>query len=104
MFVILAPFDNEQSDLIYRINLDQNIGKIPLLKEFIKIFITNELIKWTSVDSYFGPPLKQSNVFNQSTEEGQARYATLHQRVTEHVNIFNVRIFALSQSITSKSH
>lgn len=32
IFVILAPFDHEQSDLIHRINADANLAKIPLFK------------------------------------------------------------------------
>ncbi|KAJ3369448.1 26S proteasome non-ATPase regulatory subunit 12 [Kappamyces sp. JEL0680] len=32
IFVILAPFDNEQSDLIHRINQEPNLTKIPLFK------------------------------------------------------------------------
>ena len=32
MFVILAPYDNEQSDLIHRINQDANLIKLMLYK------------------------------------------------------------------------
>jgi hypothetical protein len=32
MFIVLAPYDREQSDLISRIALDKNLEKLPLYK------------------------------------------------------------------------
>ena len=32
LFVILAPFDNEQSDLIHRVHTDSKLSKISLFK------------------------------------------------------------------------
>ena len=32
IFAILAPYDNEQADLVHRINSVPNLAKIPLFK------------------------------------------------------------------------
>lgn len=32
VYIVLSPFDNEQNDLIHRIEQDEKIAKIPLLK------------------------------------------------------------------------
>jgi 26S proteasome regulatory subunit N5 len=34
LFIVLAPFDNEQSDLIHRIKAEKNLEKLPLYKYF----------------------------------------------------------------------
>ncbi|KNE70860.1 hypothetical protein AMAG_14967 [Allomyces macrogynus ATCC 38327] len=46
IFIVLAPYDNEQSDLIHRIAQDDNLNQIPVLKEFLKLFMTPELMRW----------------------------------------------------------
>ncbi|KAI8924944.1 hypothetical protein BC831DRAFT_463209 [Entophlyctis helioformis] len=90
LFIALSPFDNEQSDLIHRINEDANLSKIVLFKEFLKCFITSELMRWPKVEEIYGPALKASSVFDPATEGGQKRYKTLHKRVIEH----NIRVIA----------
>jgi 26S proteasome regulatory subunit N5 len=103
MFVVLAPFDNEQSDLTHRINEESQLAKLPLFKyvsifesvyqfeqlfnrEFLKCFISTELIRWPKIEEIYGAALKSSSVFDPLTEGGQKRYKTLHKRVIEHVS------------------
>ncbi|KAJ3207864.1 26S proteasome non-ATPase regulatory subunit 12 [Entophlyctis luteolus] len=88
-FIILSPYDNEQSDLIHRIYEDSNLEKTPLLKDLVKCFITNELMRWPKIEEIYGPTLKATNVFDKS-EAGQKRLKALHERVIEH----NVRVIA----------
>ncbi|KAJ3194005.1 26S proteasome non-ATPase regulatory subunit 12 [Irineochytrium annulatum] len=90
LYVVLAPYDNEQSDLIHRIYEDPNISKQGLFKEFAKCFITNELVRWPKIEEIYGAALKSTPAFNVSTEGGQARLKALHQRVIEH----NIRVVA----------
>ncbi|KAJ3136357.1 26S proteasome non-ATPase regulatory subunit 12 [Physocladia obscura] len=88
-FIILSPFDNEQSDLIHRIYDDPNLGKITLLKDLVKCFVTNELVRWPKIEEIYGPTLKSTVVFDKS-EGGQTRLKALHERVIEH----NIRVIA----------
>ena len=85
LFVILSPFDNEQSDMIHRLNLESKLEQLPLFKEFLKCFITNELIKWARLEEIYSTALKSTFVFSSKTEDGIKRYSTLHKRVIEHV-------------------
>ncbi|KAJ3069031.1 26S proteasome non-ATPase regulatory subunit 12 [Podochytrium sp. JEL0797] len=88
-FVILSPYDNEQSDLIHRIYEDTNLAKMPLLKDLVKCFVTNELVRWPKIEEIYGPTLKATVTFDKS-EGGQARLKALHDRVIEH----NIRVIA----------
>ncbi|KAI8853129.1 hypothetical protein BC829DRAFT_424720 [Chytridium lagenaria] len=91
LFVILSPFDNEQSDLINRIYDDSNISKIGLFKwDFAKCFITHELVRWPKIEEIYGALLKATPAFDVSTEGGVARLKVLHQRIIEH----NIRVIA----------
>ncbi|KAJ1568022.1 26S proteasome non-ATPase regulatory subunit 12 [Cladochytrium tenue] len=90
LYVVLAPYDNEQSDLINRIYEDPNLNKLSLYKEFVKCFITNELVRWPKIDEIYGATLKKSAVFDLSSESGAARWKALHERVIEH----NIRVVA----------
>ncbi|KAG0770596.1 hypothetical protein G6F33_001046 [Rhizopus arrhizus] len=90
LFVILAPFDNEQSDLLHRIYGDIKLAQIPQYQEFAKYFVTTELMRWVSIEETYGPLFSQSAAFNRSTEEGQKRWKELHNRVIEH----NIRVVA----------
>ncbi|KAI8895403.1 hypothetical protein BC833DRAFT_623051 [Globomyces pollinis-pini] len=90
LFITLAPFDNEQSDLIHRINQDPQLAKLPLIKNFLKCFITNELMRWSKIDELYGATLKATNVFPVAQEEGKKRYEVLHKRVIEH----NIRVIS----------
>ncbi|KAL2911978.1 proteasome regulatory particle subunit [Polyrhizophydium stewartii] len=90
LFIVLSPYDNEQSDLIHRINEDPNLSKLVLFKEFLKCFITNELMRWPKIEEIYGTALKASSVFDAATDGGLKRYKTLHKRVIEH----NIRVIA----------
>ncbi|KAI9029370.1 PCI domain-containing protein [Hyaloraphidium curvatum] len=90
LFVILSPYDNEQSDLIARVSEDPNLSKIALYKELLKNFTTRELMRWSKVEEIYGPDLKSSFVFDLKTDEGRERLKELHKRVIEH----NIRVIA----------
>ncbi|KAJ3320022.1 26S proteasome non-ATPase regulatory subunit 12 [Boothiomyces sp. JEL0866] len=89
-FIVLSPFDHEQSDLIHRIYQDPNLKKLVLHRELLKCFITNELMRWPKIEEVYGPTLKATAVFTQASEEGKKRYQDLHKRVIEH----NIRIIS----------
>jgi len=96
LYCILAPYDNEQSDLIHRIKEDKNLEELPVYQQLVKLFTTPELINWTEMVSLYTEPLKKGTTADPVTTvfpanaEGEKRWADLKLRVVEH----NIRIMA----------
>ncbi|KAI8087722.1 PCI domain-containing protein [Gilbertella persicaria] len=90
LFIILAPYDNEQSDLLHRIYQDPKLSHIPEYQEIAKCFVTTELMRWSHMEQSYGQLLSQTDAFNTHKEEGQKRLKELHHRVVEH----NIRVIA----------
>jgi 26S proteasome regulatory subunit N5 len=96
LYVILAPHNNEQSDLIHRIGLDKYLEEVPKYNDLLKLFSTTELISWASLVSDFEtilrvgtPESPATEVFSKS-EQGEKHWKDLKTRVVEH----NIRIMA----------
>ncbi|XP_071779410.1 26S proteasome non-ATPase regulatory subunit 12 [Centroberyx gerrardi] len=96
LYVILSPYDNEQSDLVHRINTDKKLEEIPKYKDLLKQFTTMELMRWASLVEDYGKELREgspdspaTDVFSYS-EEAEKRWKDLKNRVVEH----NIRIMA----------
>lgn len=94
-FVILAPHDNEQHDLLHRIYRDTRISQIPVDASLLKLFTVHELMRWPEVAKQYGPHLCATDIFdehpNQSGDEkAYQRWQDLRKRVIEH----NVRVVA----------
>ncbi|KAF7877320.1 hypothetical protein EAF04_001003 [Stromatinia cepivora] len=94
-YVILAPYDNEQSDLLHRVHKDTRNSQVPLDAQLLKLFTVPELMRWPEVSKIFGPHLCSTDVFDVS--QGQSadpkahkRWEDLRKRVIEH----NVRVVA----------
>ncbi|KAJ3336519.1 26S proteasome non-ATPase regulatory subunit 12 [Gonapodya sp. JEL0774] len=98
-FIVLSPYDNEQSDLIHRIDEDVKLAQLPVYKEFLKNFITHELMRWPKIVEIYSADVRNSYVFDAKTEDGKKRWDFLHKRVIEH----NIRVVAkYYQRITFK--
>lgn len=94
-FVLLAPYDNEQSDLLHRIAQDTRIAtSCPTEAQLIKLFTVPELMRWPSIDANFGPHLTSTDIFSaqESAKDPKAhqRWLDFRKRVIEH----NVRVVA----------
>ncbi|KAL7800092.1 PCI domain-containing protein [Trichoderma ceciliae] len=94
-FVILAPYDNEQHDLLQRIHRDSRNTQVPLDAELLRLFTVHELMRWPEVAKKFGPHLCGTDVFDaqpgqSSDEKANQRWEDLRKRVIEH----NVRVIA----------
>ncbi|GFR65657.1 26S proteasome non-ATPase regulatory subunit 12 [Elysia marginata] len=96
LYLVLAPFDNEQSDLLHRVSTDKNLEEIEFYQKFLNNFNTNEIIKWGSLCKDYESGLKAGEnatfVFSSSSkvEGGEKRWADLKNRVVEH----NIRVMA----------
>ncbi|CAO3635502.1 unnamed protein product [Cunninghamella blakesleeana] len=90
LFVVLSPYDNEQSDLLHRIYQDPKLADISLYNDFAKCFVSNELMRWPQIEELYGKTLLETDVFKTSSEGGEKRWKDLHHRVIEH----NIRVVA----------
>ncbi|KAF8983431.1 26S proteasome non-ATPase regulatory subunit 12 [Entomortierella lignicola] len=90
LFVILAPFDNEQSDLIQRVYLEAEEVDTTVYRDLLKCFITTELMRWTMIEQIYGPTLGQNPALAGGDEASKKRLKELHNRVVEH----NIRVIA----------
>ena len=94
-FVILAPYDNEQHDLLHRIYKDTRNTQVALDAELLRLFTVHELMRWPEVAKKFGPHLCSTDVFDSQAgqsadEKAHQRWEDLRKRVIEH----NVRVVA----------
>ncbi|KAI9504421.1 PCI domain-containing protein [Coemansia spiralis] len=90
LYLVLSPYDNEQSDMLHRIKLDHNLEKLELCSQLVKSFTTVELTRWPAVEAVYGSEFRQTDVFSEKTEDGNKRWLTLRDRVIEH----NIRVIA----------
>ncbi|WPH01404.1 PCI domain-containing protein [Acrodontium crateriforme] len=94
-FVLLAPYDNEQSDLLHRIATDSRlITACPTEAQLIKLFTVHELMRWPSIESNFGAHLTRTDIFSAHADDKDPkrhqRFLDFRKRVIEH----NIRVIA----------
>jgi len=93
-YIILAPYDNEQSDLLHRIHRDARNVQIPEDAQLVKLFTVPELMRWPMVAKQFGSHLTSTDVFDEEKDQDDPqafkRWDDLRKRVIEH----NVRVVA----------
>jgi len=97
LYVILSPFDNEQSDLIHRIMEEKALNRTPTYKVLLEQFTNLELIEQKKFSELYEAELKKgtktsrpTSVFDDLSELGRQRWSDLKKRVVEH----NIRIMA----------
>lgn len=93
-YVILAPYDNEQSDLLHRVQADTRNSQVPIEASLLKLFTIPELMRWPEVAEQYGPHLTSTDVFSSQPDtadpKAHTRWEDLRKRVIEH----NVRVVA----------
>ncbi|KAF8140435.1 hypothetical protein EV363DRAFT_1501513 [Boletus edulis] len=82
-YVVLAPHNNEQSDMLHHLFVNPALEKLELHYNLVKSFVTRELMRWPGIESIYGPFLRTTPVFSNA-----AQWEDLHTRVIEH----NVRV------------
>jgi 26S proteasome regulatory subunit N5 len=90
VYLVLSPYDNEQSDMVARVAQEAKLADIPKYNELLQGFIAQEILPWGTVDTDLGPSLKATPSFDQTTVEGKKRYEDLRRRVVEH----NIRVMS----------
>ena len=105
-FIILAPYDNEQNDLLHRVLKDdeERLAQLPECRDLAKCFTTPELTRWPRIEELYGTGLRQTKVFGPdgtpgvdgdieqdlTSGQGDKRFEELHKRFVEH----NIRTIA----------
>ncbi|KAI9631974.1 uncharacterized protein MKK02DRAFT_21179 [Dioszegia hungarica] len=109
IYVILAPYNNEQNDMLHKLYADSNLQNAETHYDLLKCFVTKELMRWPGIEELYGPKIRTSPVFapdsdlgkktgtnaeGKKPEElekpGEWRWEQLHKRVVEH----NIRVLA----------
>ncbi|KAI5124154.1 hypothetical protein M0805_000964 [Coniferiporia weirii] len=86
-YIVLAPHNNEQSDMLHRIFKYPDLSKLELHYNLVKCFTTKELMRWPGIEGIYGPTLRATKVFGEGAEKC---WEDLHMRVIEH----NIRVIA----------
>jgi len=89
LYIILAEYNNDQSDFINRLKLDPNLAKIPEYSALVTLFLTPEVISRASVMSAYQSILQQLPPF-QDKAEAQSLEEDLAKRIIQH----NIRVAA----------
>ncbi|GAA6023111.1 hypothetical protein JCM10207_007724 [Rhodosporidiobolus poonsookiae] len=103
-FLVLAPYDNEQSDLLNRVYQDDKLKQMKESYDLVKCFIDPELRRWPNIEQLYGEALRRTKVFGPKGVEGvtgdveeiekhakgEERWKVLHDRIVEH----NIRVVA----------
>ncbi|KAF8640531.1 hypothetical protein AX17_000193 [Amanita inopinata Kibby_2008] len=84
-YIILAPHNNEQSDMLHHLFVDPALARLELHYNLTKCFVTRELMRWPGIEAIYGEFLRQTPVFSLDK-----RWEDLHTRVIEH----NIRVVA----------
>ncbi len=97
VYVVLAPYDNEQSDLIHRVLKERALEELPVYKRLLEQFTTPELIEQERLCQLYEGDLRRgtasdpaTGAFDEKTEDGRRRWKDLRDRVVEH----NIRVMA----------
>jgi len=84
IFLLLAPFDNEQKDLMHKLDTIEakKMEKVPSFQKLVKDFLRVEIIQWPLS---YEKEIVNHPVFKESPHEGgEARWKLLKKRVVQH--------------------
>lgn len=100
VYCILAPFDNEKSDMMERLLKHKFIDEIQLYKELLKEFTTIELINWYTMKAKFKDELMTLGMFDVTQQEGLKCWKDFRTATIEH----NIKVFATYYQRVYLSH
>lgn len=84
VYLILAPFDNEQKDLLVKLQATEKkrLKELPMFKQLVDSFLTKELLSWPLP---YEEELKKLEVFQETPYVGGTqRWVLLRKRVLHH--------------------
>ncbi len=78
VFLALSKYDNEQSDLMARVEAGEGLEEVPEHRGLLKCFTTPELMRWPGIEELYGPILRQSPVFSSTSSSVQEQGKKSH--------------------------
>lgn len=87
LYCILAPYDNEQQDMMLKLDKMKQLDESPICKELLRLFMCKELIDFAAMENLYGKELLGFEIFNQSKAHGKKCWTELKNRVIEHVSL-----------------
>lgn len=90
LYCILAPYDNEQQDMMLKLDKMKQLDESPICKELLRLFMCKELIDFAAMENLYGKELLGFEIFNQSKAHGKKCWTELKNRVIEH----NIRVIS----------
>jgi len=88
LYIVLSPHDNTQSDLLHHIYEDKNLLELPKYRDFLRSFITQELIRWARLKEVYAGEFTAH--FGADSGEKKGLWVDMQHRVVEH----NIRVIA----------
>ncbi|EJS44412.1 rpn5p [Saccharomyces arboricola H-6] len=88
-FLVLSPYGNLQNDLIHKIQNDNNLKKLESQESIVKLFTTQELMRWPIVQKTYEPVLNKDDLAF-GGEANKHHWKDLQKRVIEH----NLRVIS----------
>eukprot|EP01129_Flabellula_baltica_P000987 TRINITY_DN10910_c0_g1_i1.p1 TRINITY_DN10910_c0_g1~~TRINITY_DN10910_c0_g1_i1.p1 ORF type:complete len:439 (+),score=116.73 TRINITY_DN10910_c0_g1_i1:31-1347(+) len=89
VYISLAPYNNETSDMMNRIALDKNLEKVAPYKFLVDLLLTEEIINWSDLETNYTALFGELEPFK-NQERANTLWSELRLRVIEH----NIRIVA----------
>lgn len=89
LYCILAPYDNEQQDMMLKLDKMKQLDESPICKELLRLFMCKELIDFAAMENSYGKELLSFEIFNQTKAHGKKCWTELKNRVIEHVSGFD---------------
>lgn len=100
LYLILAEYDNEQSDMLARVKGDTNLPKLPYYQNVLMCFDTAELLNWDILKKVYSEHLKSQPGQPTSPLDKPENWEVLELRVVEH----NIRVLSRYYTRISLSH
>jgi len=104
VYVILAPYGNEQHDLAQRINAIKALEDLPVYQSLLKNFLTLEIMRWPHFHNTYARELAELKIFETPTTttdstsyspfEPERKNLTLAEHLHKRVVAHNVRIIS----------
>lgn len=82
LYLVLSPFDNEQSEQMHVLAAEKMLQDLPLYKQLLTLFITKELFHFADLRE--GLATELTAVAELPTDEQTRMLETIHTRVNEH--------------------
>lgn len=89
LYCILAPYDNEQQDMMLKLDKMKQLDESSICKELLRLFMCKELIDFAAMENLYGKELLGFEIFNQNKAHGKKCWTELKNRVIEHVSTFD---------------